>query len=57
MLKSLLLEQQKGIDAMKQPNGADLLKTLIDLLADQEHVKITYELKEGECENAVFSRI
>ena len=28
----------------KAPNGFDLLATLIDLLADQEGVKITYEL-------------
>ena len=31
---------------MKEPKGADLLKTLIDLLAEQEGVKITYEIKE-----------
>lgn len=31
----------------KSPNGTDLLKTLIELLADQEGVKITYELTEG----------
>lgn len=30
------------------PNGKDLLATLIDLLADQEGVKITYELREAE---------
>lgn len=29
---------------MKEPNGLDLLATLIELLADQEGVKITYEL-------------
>lgn len=28
---------------MKKPNGADLLNTLIKLLAEQEGVKITYE--------------
>lgn len=28
---------------MKQPNGLDLLATLIDLYAEQEGVKITYE--------------
>lgn len=28
----------------KEPKGIDLLATLIDLLADQEGVKITYEL-------------
>lgn len=31
---------------MKEPKGIDLLATLIDLLADQEGVKITYELEE-----------
>ena len=31
---------------MKEPNGNDLLKTLIELLADQEGVKITYELSD-----------
>lgn len=30
----------------KEPRGIDLLATLIDLLADQEGVKITYELEE-----------
>ncbi len=30
---------------MKEPNGKDLLATLIDLLADQEGVKITYEIE------------
>lgn len=30
---------------MKQPRGIDLLATLIDLYADQEGVKITYELE------------
>ena len=30
------------------PNGADLLETLIKLLADQEGVKITYTLKTEE---------
>lgn len=30
---------------MKEPNGKDLLKLLIDLLADQEGVKITYEAR------------
>lgn len=29
---------------MKEPNGLDLLALLIDLLADQEGVKIEYEL-------------
>ena len=28
---------------MKKPNGFDLLALLIDLYADQEGVKITYE--------------
>ena len=31
-----------------KPNGLDLLATLIDLLAEQEGVKITYELTEKE---------
>ena len=35
---------------MKEPNGLDLLATLIDLLADQEGVKITYELERVEQE-------
>lgn len=35
---------------MKEPNGLDLLATLIDLLADQEGVKITYELESAEDE-------
>lgn len=30
----------------KQPNGADILATLIRLLAEQEGVTITYELEE-----------
>ena len=30
---------------MKEPNGKDLLKMLIDLLAEQEGVKITYETR------------
>lgn len=33
---------------MKEPNGADLLRTLIDLYADQEGVKITYEIETKE---------
>lgn len=36
---------------MKEPNGFDLLATLINLLADQEGVKIQYELVGSE-ENA-----
>lgn len=30
-----------------KPKGKDLLAMLIDLLAEQEGVKIRYELKEG----------
>lgn len=37
---------------MSKPNGIDLLKTLIDLLADQEGVKITCEI-EGVKQNEV----
>lgn len=33
---------------MQQPKGQDLLETLIKLLAEQEGVKITYELKTVE---------
>ena len=31
---------------MNAPSGQDLLATLIELLADQENVKITYEFEE-----------
>ena len=31
---------------MKTPNGADLLKTLVNLYADQMGVTIKYEIKE-----------
>ena len=31
---------------MNQPNGLDLLATLIKLLADQEGVKIEFELEK-----------
>ena len=30
---------------MNHPNGLDLLKLLIDLYAEQEGVKITYEME------------
>ena len=33
---------------MNVPSGRDLLATLISLLADQENVKITYELVNKE---------
>lgn len=33
---------------LKEPKGIDLLATLINLLADQEGVKITYELTNGK---------
>ena len=33
---------------MNKPNGKDLMATLIKLLADQEGVKITYELEGGD---------
>ena len=39
---------------MKEPNGIDLLKTLIKLFAEQEGVKITYEIEKGEQKNDVF---
>ena len=34
---------------MKVPDGKDLLATLIELLAEQEGVKIIYELEGGVC--------
>ena len=33
---------------MREPNGFDLLATLIRLLADQEGVKIEFELEKVE---------
>ena len=33
---------------MKTPNGTDLLRTLINLYADQEGVKITCEIRKAE---------
>jgi hypothetical protein len=33
---------------MNEPNGKDLLATLIELLADQEGVHIEYILEEGD---------
>ena len=33
---------------MEKPNGVDLLKTLIKLLADQEGVKINYKIETNE---------
>ena len=33
---------------MNTPKGKDLIAILINLLADQEGVKITYELEERE---------
>lgn len=32
----------------KELNGADLLRILVDLLADQEGVKINYEIEKKE---------
>lgn len=32
---------------MNEPKAVDLLATLIELLADQEGVKITYEIEEA----------
>ena len=34
---------------MKEPNGTDLLATLIALLADQEGVKIEFKIEGGSC--------
>lgn len=33
-------------------NGADVLKTLVELLEQQEQIKITYEIKEKEEKDA-----
>jgi phytoene dehydrogenase-like protein len=33
---------------MKHPSGADLLRTLVELLAEQNGVKITYEIEVKE---------
>lgn len=33
---------------MQEPKGKDLLETLIKLLAEQEGVKITYELETAK---------
>lgn len=33
---------------MREPNGLDLLATLIRLLADQEGVKIDFELERAQ---------
>ena len=39
---------EEGADAVEnKPDGAKLLKTLINLLADQEGVKIEYEIEKG----------
>ena len=35
---------------MKEPNGTDLLSTLVDLLADQEGVKIKYIIEKEKTE-------
>ena len=38
---------EAGLKKSAEPRGVDLLKTLIDLLAEQEGVKIKYELIGG----------
>ena len=40
--------QTKEHDAVEKPNGVDLLKTLIELLADQEGVKVNYKIEKKE---------
>lgn len=32
----------------QKPNGKDILAALVNLLADQEGVNITYEFEQGE---------
>ena len=46
MRLKLLIVKFSGKDDEMTPNGNELLKTLIELLADQEGVKITFELSE-----------
>ncbi len=55
MLQVLLEKQQRTTETQKrseavkkEPSGKDLLKTLVDLLADQEGVKITCEIETKE---------
>ena len=38
----------------KEPKGTDLLATLIELLADQEGVKITYEFETNDEKKGVI---
>ena len=38
------------MEHQKEPKGCELLATLINLLAEQEQVKITYEITETEKE-------
>lgn len=38
---------------MNKPTGKYLLSLLVELLAEQEHVKIEYEIKEKEHEEVV----
>ena len=44
--QGLCFKHTRKEDVMKKPNGKDLLATLVNLLADQEGVKIEYELEE-----------
>ena len=39
-----------------KPNGKDLLALLIELYAELEGVKITYEIEEKESENVLQNR-
>lgn len=39
---------------MKTPTGRDILRILLELYAEQEHVKIKYEIEEKE--NEVFKK-
>ena len=43
--------QAKENDAVEKPNGTDLLKTLVKLLAEQEGVKINYSIEAKERNN------
>lgn len=47
----IFLPSKNALSVMKgeEMNGADLLKILVDLLAEQEQVKITYEIEVEKC--------
>ena len=46
-----------GHETSGTPRGTDLLKTLIDLFAEQHGVKITYEIKECQDSHSVAATV